>query len=231
VSRLLRALEADGLVRVEQRGEDGRERTAVLTAAGKRERRLLDQRAADLAEAILTPLSESQRGRLVAAMAEVQTLFVASMVEVAPRLPADPAARFCVRSYFRELGQRFEDGFDPTQSISATDPELTPPAGLMLVATLHAEPVGCGALRFHADAPAEIKRMWVAPTVRGLGLGGRLLDKLEAQARKAGARTVHLETNRSLTEAIAMYRRRGYREVERFNDEPYAHHWFEKDLV
>jgi ribosomal protein S18 acetylase RimI-like enzyme len=41
---------------------------------------------------------------------------------------------------------------------------------------------------------------------------------------------VRLETNRALTEAIGLYRAQGYREVERFDDEPYAHHWFEKRL-
>ena len=230
LSRLLRALETDGLVTVEQRGADGRERTAVLTAAGRRERAVLDQRADDLAIAILTPLSQTQRQRLVAAMGEVQTLLVASMLEVAPRSPSDPAVRRCVRSYFRELARRFADGFDPARSLPTSDEEFTPPAGVMLLATLHGEAVGCAGLRLHDDEPAEIKRMWVAPEVRGLGLGARLLDELEMWARAANVRTLHLETNRSLTEAIAMYRRSGFREVSAFNDEQYADHWFEKHL-
>ena len=107
---------------------------------------------------------------------------------------------------------------------------MTPPAGLFLVATLHGEPVGCGALKFHPGAPAEIKRMWVAPAVRGLGLGRRLLAELEARAVAQGVRVLRLETNRALTEAISLYRAAGYREVPAFNDEPYAHHWFEKSL-
>jgi ribosomal protein S18 acetylase RimI-like enzyme len=73
--------------------------------------------------------------------------------------------------------------------------------------------------------------MWVSPTARGLGLGRRLLQDLERQARAAGAEVLHLETNRSLSEAIALYRGGGYREVAPFNDEPYAHHWFEKRLA
>ena len=72
--------------------------------------------------------------------------------------------------------------------------------------------------------------MWVSPDARGLGLGRRLLRELEQDAAAAGARAVRLETNRSLTEAISLYRQAGYREVDRFNDEPYAHHWFEKRL-
>ncbi len=73
--------------------------------------------------------------------------------------------------------------------------------------------------------------MWVDPEARGLGLGRRLLGELERQAGKAGARVVHLETNRALIEAIRLYRSSGYREVPAFNDEPYAHHWFEKELA
>ena len=70
--------------------------------------------------------------------------------------------------------------------------------------------------------------MWVARSARGLGVGRRLLLALEQHARDAGASAVRLETNRALTQAIALYRRAGYLEVDAFNDEPYAHHWFEK---
>jgi ribosomal protein S18 acetylase RimI-like enzyme len=70
--------------------------------------------------------------------------------------------------------------------------------------------------------------MWVASSVRGLGIGRRLLAELERRADDGGARVVRLETNKALTEAIALYRSSGYREVEAFNSEPYAHHWFEK---
>jgi ribosomal protein S18 acetylase RimI-like enzyme len=91
--------------------------------------------------------------------------------------------------------------------------------------------VGCGALKFHGGEPAELKRMWVSPEARGLGLGGRLLRCLESAAADAGATVVRLETNGSLSEAIALYRKAGYSEVDAFNDEPYAHHWFEKRLA
>lgn len=131
-------------------------------------------------------------------------------------------------AYFGELARRFERGFDPAISISADDMELRPPAGLLLLATLRAEPVGIGALKFHGDGPAEVKRMWVAPAVRGMGLGRRLLAELEARAAERGVVTLRLETNRALGEAISLYRSAGYREVAAFNDEAYAHHWFEK---
>jgi DNA-binding MarR family transcriptional regulator/GNAT superfamily N-acetyltransferase len=231
LSRLLRALEADGLVETRPGDSDGRERIAHLTHAGRDEWAVLDERSDELARSILTALSPTQRDRLTTAMAEVERLLLASMVEIEVRPPADPQARFCMRSYYRELATRFDGGFDQDVALPTHDDQLTLPAGLILVATLHGEPVGCGALKLPDDGPAEIKRLWVSPAVRGLGLGRRLLDELEAQARRRRYGSVRLDTNRALTEAIAMYRASGYREVPAYNDEPYAHHWFEKDLV
>jgi GNAT superfamily N-acetyltransferase/DNA-binding MarR family transcriptional regulator len=230
LSRLLRALENAGLVVVEPSRADGRVRIARLTGAGVTERAVLDRRSDDAAAAILRPLSARQRARLIAAMTEVERLLVASAVQVTARDPRHPDARACLRAYFSELSRRFDGGFDPARSISADDAELTPPAGLLLVATLHGEPVGCGALKFHGDEPGELKRMWVSPVRRGLGLGRRLLAELEARAAARGVRTLRLETNQALGEAIGLYRDAGYREVPAFNDEPYAHHWFEKSL-
>jgi ribosomal protein S18 acetylase RimI-like enzyme len=230
LSRLLRALETDGLVAVEPSRADGRVRIARLTGPGLAERAALDRRSDDAAIAILGPLSARQRARLITAMAEVERLLVASGVQVTESDPRHPDARACLRAYFSELSRRFDGGFDPARSISADDEELTSPAGLLLVATRHGEPVGCGALKFHGDGPAEIKRMWISPAVRGLGLGRRLLAELEARAAARGVATLRLETNRALDEAIGLYRDSGYREVAAFNDEPYAHHWFEKTL-
>ena len=100
----------------------------------------------------------------------------------------------------------------------------------MVVAYLRAEPVGCGAIKRTASATIDIKRMWLAESARGLGLGRRLLADLEARAAHAGAQAVRLETNATLVEAIALYRSAGYQEVPPFNDEPFADHWFEKRL-
>jgi len=230
LSRLLRALEGDGLVVVEPNGADARVRTARLTRHGLAERAELDRRSDEAAAGILEPLSARQRERLVTAMAEVERLLAASAVRVTGCDPRHPDARRAVRAYVTELADRFEAGFDPALSISATDDEMSPPAGLFLLATLHGEPAGCGALKFRPGARAEIKRMWVAPEARGLGLGRRLLTELEARAAARGVRTLRLETNRALTEAISLYRSAGYREVAAFNDEPYADHWFEKML-
>ncbi|MBO0778012.1 MAG: bifunctional helix-turn-helix transcriptional regulator/GNAT family N-acetyltransferase [Ktedonobacteraceae bacterium] len=230
LSRLLRSLEKQGLVIVRASKDDGRVRFVQLTRAGLRERVELDQRADAFARSLLEPLSESQRVKLAAAMAQVERLLIASMVQITVADPTGQDARWCFERYFAELGERFETGFDPTLSISAHAHELVPPDGLLLVARLREEPVGCGALKFHENAVGELKRMWVAPRARGLGLGRRLLLTLEHEAREAGITILHLETNRTLIEAIEMYRHAGYQEVEAFNNEPYAHHWFEKRL-
>jgi ribosomal protein S18 acetylase RimI-like enzyme len=164
-------------------------------------------------------------------MATVERLLTAQLVEIVPEDPTSEAARSCLRSYFAELDRRFDDGFDPEMSISAEAEDLVPPAGLLLVAWLDGHPVGCGALKFHGRESAEIKRMWVSPSVRGLSLGRRMLRELEGAAVEGGARAVRLETNERLIEAIGLYRSSGYREVAAFNDEAYAHHWFEKVLA
>jgi GNAT superfamily N-acetyltransferase len=144
--------------------------------------------------------------------------------------PTSPDAAWCIEQYFAELNARFDGGFNSSLSNSADAHELTRPAGALLIARLGTRPVGCGALKLHPGAPAELKRMWVAPEARGLGLGRRLLQELERQAREMGVGMLRLETNNALSEAIALYRGSGYREVAAFNDEPYAHYWFEKSL-
>jgi GNAT superfamily N-acetyltransferase len=176
----------------------------------------------------LAPLSAGQRARLVAAMGEVERLINASAVQITRETPGSSTARWCLEQYFHELARRFDNGFDPAKSISAKVEELTPPAGVFLVAHLGGQPIGCGALKVKDRDIGEIKRMWVHEEMRGLGIGLRILQELEAQAREFSLSTLRLETNQALKEAQALYRRSGYRDVAPFNDEPYAHHWFEK---
>ena len=230
ISRVLRALENARLVEVEVSTDDARVRRVRLTAAGRRERAELDRRSDAVARSLLEPLAASQRNALVEAMGTVERLIRASQVEIAIADPASRDAQWCLRQYFAELNARFDAGFDPGRGITADPDELVAPRGAFVIARLHGRAIGCGALKFHGRSPAELKRMWVSRDARGLGLGRRLLAELERIAHDEGARAVRLETNRALTEAIALYRSSGYREVRPFNDEPYAHHWFEKRL-
>lgn len=230
LSRLLRSLEQAGLVRIEPSPADRRVRVARLTKRGVAERRVVDERSDALASSILGQLERPQREQLVDAMRTVERLLTASAVEIRAVDPREPDARQCLRAYFEELDRRSDTGYDPAAGISAEPHEMTPPAGAFFVGYLHGEPVACGGVKHHAGAPTEIKRMWVSPDARGLGLGRRLLARLEACAAESGAAVAHIETSHHLVEAIALYRSAGWREVPAFNDEPFADHWFEKRL-
>jgi DNA-binding MarR family transcriptional regulator len=230
LSRMLARLNVAGLVTLHKDGRDRRIRTVRLTRMGRAQREVLDGRSDALAVSLLDPLSPEQRNRLVGAMEAIERVLTASSVTVSPVDPADPEARECVRAYFAELDRRFDTGFDPSRSMSADDDELRPPAGVFVLARLGERPVGCGALKFLPGQPADLKRMWVAESARGLGVGRRVLTELEGLAAAHGVEAVRLETNGTLVEAISLYRSAGYVEVQPFNDEPYAHHWFKKQL-
>jgi GNAT superfamily N-acetyltransferase len=230
-SRLLRSLERQGLVQTAAGSADRRVRAATLTVAGMEELSELNRRSDQLARSILGPLNDRQKNRLVEAMAVVERLMTAVAVHVEEVPPHSRDAQYCLHQYFQELGQRFEEGFDPTQSLAPTIDEFAAPHGTFIVMRLRGEPVGCGGFKPEDGGTAYIKRMWVSPNARGLGLGRRLLSDLEERARSLGYRKIRLETQKALTEAQQLYRSSGYREVPRFNDELYAHHWFEKPLV
>jgi DNA-binding MarR family transcriptional regulator/GNAT superfamily N-acetyltransferase len=228
LSRMLRSLEAQGLVDSQRADGDGRVRRAVLTRKGLREFDALDSRSQHFATSLLASLGAAQRERMVAAMAEVERLMRAAAVTIEPADPASVDARACIDAYLHELEQRFDSGFDPARSVSANPDELVPPAGLFLLAHLDGRPVGCGGLKAKGRKQGELKRMWVAPDARGLGIAQRLLEALEQNAVRMGLDTLQLDTNRALKEAHALYVRNGYREISRYNDNPYADHWFEK---
>ena len=230
LSRLLQSLKAQGLIAVAKGGEDGRRRRASLTRKGSAERAAYDRLSDRLAASMLQALDEAERGRLAAAMAEVERLIRAASVEVRAEAPDSADARRCLDAYFGELKLRFEGGFDAGKDKSGRADDLAPPSGLFVLARLDGDAIGCGGLKRMDKATGEIKRVWTAPPARGMGVARRVLRTLEAAARDMGLRTLRLDTNRALTEAHALYRKEGFREVARFNDNPYAHHWFEKRL-
>jgi DNA-binding MarR family transcriptional regulator/GNAT superfamily N-acetyltransferase len=231
MSRMLRALEADGLVTVTPSEVDGRIRVARLTEKGIAERAILDERSDELAASILDPLDDAQRTELVAAMRTVERLITASQVEVRQVDPESPDAQRCLRAYVAELNRRApRRGFDPSKGATAEPHEVRPPHGAFVVVYLRGEAIGCGAVKHHAGNVTDIKRMWLAESARGLGLGRRLLEHLERLARDHGSSEAHIETSDVLPEAIALYRSAGYVEVPPFNDEPFADRWFTKPL-
>ncbi len=230
LSRMVRALERAGLVTVRGAPGDERVRRARLTRAGRAELREMNRRSDEAAREILERLREPHRERLVAAMDEVRRLLTVAGARIERMDPASPAARECVAHYFAELGERFEEGFDPGRSLAAEDAELRPPNGAFLVAMADGAPLACGAIKRIAPGVGSLKRMWVTEALRGTGFGRRMLEALEAEAGRLRLTRLRLETNRALREAIQLYRSAGYREVAPFNDDPYANHWFEKTL-
>ncbi|MEO6533712.1 MAG: GNAT family N-acetyltransferase [Pseudolysinimonas sp.] len=144
-----------------------------------------------------------------------------------------PPAQAAMTAYFAELAARFPAGFDATGYLSPED--YSPPRGRFFLAMADDAGSGgavlaCGGLVWIDRTTAEIKRMWVDPSARGRGLATRLLSFLEQTALASGRPTVRLDTNPVLLEAISMYRKAGYSDIERYNDNPYAGLWFEKRL-
>ena len=156
--------------------------------------------------------------------------------------PISPVAEAAMAAYFAELDARFPGGFDASGQSTKDAELLGPPDGAFVVVlpddTAQDTPEGapaiaCGGVQtITADIRyGEIKRMWVDPRWRGTGVGSRLLRHLESVAADLGHDVVRLDTNDTLVEAIGMYRRAGYAEIERYNDNPYARHFFEKRIV
>ena len=229
LARQLRRLEDDGLVLLAPDEADRRRRTVRLTRKGRALRLRLDQRSEELAERLVAPLTDRQRVRLTDALATADLLVRAATVDIRAVDPETAEAQTAIALYFDELDRRFPDGFDPGPATSAD--MSTAEGGAFVLATSEGEPVACGGVRHLREGTGEIKRMWVHPGWRGAGLGSRLLRELEDVCRSLGHTVVRLDTNRTLVEAISMYERSGYRHIDRYNDNPYAQAWFEKELT
>ncbi len=231
LSRLLSGLASDGLVDVEPDPADRRRRLVTLTGRGRHEWQRLEDRSEQRAADLVAGLTPRQRARLDEALATAELLVRAGTVEFEQVAADSPAAREAVGRYFAELDDRFDGGFDPGDAWHHDAEAMAPPYGVFLLARSDDEVVACGGVQQIGPRVAEIKRMWVHPGWRGAGLGTRTLARLEEAARDLGHDRVRLDTNSALTEAIAMYERAGYAEIARYNDNPYARHWFEKRLA
>jgi len=226
LSRIIRSLEDEGLVRVSAHPDDGRLRVAELTPAGEAELAEQDRRANGVAESLLGALAEGQRRELVAALGAAQRLLRLASVSVQAVDPVSADARGCLAAYVAELWERFPEGFDEADLVQPQ--EVQGNAGVFLVAYEDGCPVGCGGLRALEAGAGEIRHVWVAAGTRGLGVGRRLLAGLEREAAARGFGVVRLSTHRALTEAVQMYRSSGYTEIPPYGQDSHAHYWFEK---
>src|SRR2546423_1485680 len=221
LSRVIGSLRRRGFVEETPNPPDRRTKRLRLTREGRAEQRKMDEASDALATSTLEPLTAEQRERLLRAENEVRRLLALSMFSVDLEDPSSGDARWCLAHYFAELDERFEEGFvAPGEEATAA----------FVVARVGGQPAGCGALKTLERDVGEIARVWVDRPHRGLGLGPRIIAALEEQARRLGHERMRLDTNRALDEAQAMYRANGYAEIARYNDNPYANHWFEKVL-
>ncbi|MFL4906529.1 GNAT family N-acetyltransferase [Streptomyces sp. MMS24-I2-30] len=229
LSRMARALETQGMVRVGVPPHDTRLRTVEPTPAGRVEVEEQNRRADALAAGLLRSLTPDQRAELTGALATAQRLLRLAGITVRVVDGASADARACLDAYAADIDERFPEGFDNSDLVGPH--EVSGAAGAFLVAYEEGRPVGCGALRRLAPGVGELRHVWVHADARRLGLARRLLAGLEDEARARGLDVVRLDTHRTLTEAQAMYRACGYTEIPAYVDHVYAHHWFEKRLT
>ncbi|MFI8229658.1 GNAT family N-acetyltransferase [Streptomyces sp. NPDC085900] len=228
LSRMTKALQAEGMVRISVDPRDNRLRMIEPTDTGRLEVKEQNRRANALAAGLLDTLTPDQRDRLVDAMTTAQRLLRLAAITVELVDGASPDARACLDAYADDIDARFPEGFDKSDLVRPE--EVSGAAGAFFVAYEEGRAVGCGALRTLEPGVGEIKHVWVHPEARRLGLAGRILDALEGEAAARGFTVVRLDTHASLTEAQAMYRAAGYREIPAYLDHVYASHWFEKRL-
>jgi GNAT superfamily N-acetyltransferase len=144
--------------------------------------------------------------------------------------PRSDRAKDCLSSYYAELAVRFSQGFDVAKSRDPEAGQMVPPRGTFLLAISDGLPVGCVGLKGGAGRTGEIKRLWVAPHARGLGIARQLMSAAEARALDLGMKVLRLDTNSALPEARRLYEQSGWIEIPRFNDDPYPDLFFEKDI-
>ncbi|MGW6736218.1 GNAT family N-acetyltransferase [Streptomyces sp. NPDC055013] len=228
LSRMAKALEAQGMVRLSAHPQDNRSRMIELTPAGRVEVTEQDRRAGVAAAGLLAGLSAPQRTELTGAMATAQRLLRLAGITVDLVDGAAPDARACLDAYAADLDERFPEGFDKDDLVRPE--EVSGDAGAFFVAYEERRPVGCGALRRLEPGVGEIRHVWVHPDARRLGLARRLLAALEQEAAARHLTAVRLDTHAALTEAQAMYRACGYTDIPAYDDNVYASHWFEKRL-
>ena len=228
MSRLLRSLEDEGLIETHAHEDDARRRVASLTRAGKREFAAYEAMSNTQAEGFLA--RNAQAGALLAAMDLIASALTRDRMALTEMDPRSDEARYCLREYYAELGRRFKQGFDVSLSRDPDAKDMRRPRGSFIVAMSDTLPVGCVGLKGTDHGYAEIKRLWVAPSARGLGLGKRLMDTAEDAARTLGVALLRLDTNSALPEAGRLYRTTGWREIPRFNDDPYPDLFFEKQI-
>lgn len=109
--------------------------------------------------------------------------------------------------------------------------DLVVPLGILLLARQGATVLGCAGMRVRPGDIGEVTRVFVEPAARGTGVGRLLMKELERKSRELGLDALRLDTRTDLVEARSLYASLGYIEGEAHNTDPYANHWFRKELA
>ncbi|WP_033281826.1 GNAT family N-acetyltransferase [Streptomyces sp. NRRL F-525] len=158
---------------------------------------------------------------------------------ITPEPYDSPVAAALWRAYYTEVSDRWyllhenrrTDPAELEREISArTGSELAPPGGQLLVGWYEGTAAGSAGVRLLDATTAELTRVFVHEGMRGRGGAPRLVTAAEDAARELGAKVMILDTRNDLVEARALYTRLGYEETGRHNEDPYAEHWFRKNL-
>ncbi|CAK7285036.1 N-acetyltransferase domain-containing protein [Streptomyces misionensis JCM 4497] len=159
---------------------------------------------------------------------------------ISPQEPGSPVAAALWRAYYTEVSDRWylryegrrTDPAELEREIAAvTGAELAPPTGRLLVGWYGGTAAGTAGVRLLDAETAELTRVFVHADLRGRGGAPLLVAAAEEAARALGARRLVLDTRDDLVEARALYARLGYTETGPHNQDPYAEHWFRKELV
>ena len=228
MSRLLRGLEDEGLITTEAHPGDARRRVVTLTETGRQEFAAYEALSNERADDLLARYPRTDE--LLRAMDIVACALGRDRITIEEADPLSDTARHCLGEYYAELARRFERGFDVSLSCDPDAKDLVRPRGAFLVAMSDGMPIGCVALKGNGGNLAEIKRLWICPSARGLSLAKRLMTAAETVARELSITVLRLDTNSALPEAIQLYKTSGWVEIPRFNDDPYPDYFFEKTL-
>ncbi len=229
LSRLLRALEAEGLVQSVTDPADRRRRIAMLTDAGQAEWQIYEQLGHAKAQQVFDRAGPRQQA-LIDAMDLIATVMLQDQVEIRDADPDDPASLACISAYYRLLLETFPHFTADLFPLPLPDAaRYRPPQGAFLLAWSDDLPIGCVSLRPLEPGVAEVKRLWIDPIARGQGLGRRLMRTLESRARSMGFTQLKLDSHTGLTPALALYRADGWLETAPYTGLP-ANIWLAKRL-
>ena len=156
--------------------------------------------------------------------------FVDGLIRIDEEPYDGPAGKVLVPEYVAEIRAMYPD-WTPDVPPRLTPEDVAPPKGRWVVAYRDGEPVGCAALKRLDPTTAEIKRVYVAPEVRGRGVARALLARLEEIARDVGYTKLRLDTGARQPASVALFGSVGYEQIADYNGNPVASYWFEKRLA